>query len=138
MIFRSIGATSHGIIDYVFAILLAIGPSTMGFGGRQATWSYVFAAVLFAMSILTRYPLGAVKIVGLPIHGFIELLLAVMLIVGPWMGNFARGVLSRDFYLTVGILMFVLWFLTDFRGVRDRVRPARSDDRAGGPGAAAQ
>jgi hypothetical protein len=62
-----------------------------------------------------------VKIVGLAVHGFIELLLAVMLIIGPWMGNFARGVLSRNFYVTIGLMMLVFWALTDFRGVRDRV-----------------
>jgi hypothetical protein len=120
-VLRSIGATSHGIIDYVFVILLAIGPSMMGFNGRQATWSYIFAAVLFVLAIVTRSPLGVVKIVGLAVHGFIELLLAVMLIIGPWMGNFARGVLSRNFYVTIGLMMLVFWALTDFRGVRDRV-----------------
>ena len=64
MIHRSIGAVSHGIIDYAFAILLAFGPSFAGFTGKQATWSYIFAGVLFAMAVLTRYPLGIIKIVG--------------------------------------------------------------------------
>ena len=47
-----------------------------------------------------------------------ELLLAICLIAAPWYGNFARGVLSRNFYVMLGLLMLVLWFLTDFRGVR--------------------
>lgn len=136
MILRSIGPTSHGIIDYVFVILLAIGPSTMGFAGRQATWSYIFAAILFALAVLTRSPLGVRKIVGLAMHGFVELLLAVVLIAAPWFGNFARGVLSRNFYLAVGALMLLLWFLTDFRGVRDRVPAARSAGRGDGRGGA--
>ena len=136
MILRSIGATSHGIIDYALAILLATGPSMMGFSGRQATWSYLFAAMLFAMSVVTRYPLGIVKIVGLPIHGFVELLLALCLIAAPWFGNFVAGVHSRNFYWTVGVMMLVFWFLTDFRGVRDRPPVTPVAGREDGPKAA--
>jgi hypothetical protein len=129
MIHRSIGAVSHGIIDYALAILLAAGPSLMGFNGRQATWAYLFAAVLLALAVCTRYPLGIVKVVGLAIHGFVELLLAFSLITAPWFGNFERGVLSRNFYVTVGLLMLVLWFLTDFRGMRNRaVAPVAGGD----------
>jgi hypothetical protein len=131
MIHRSIGAVSHGILDYALAILLLAAPSVVGFAGVQAKWAYIFGGVLLVMAILTRYPLGIVKIVGLGIHGFVELLLAICLIAAPWYGNFARGVLSRNFYVMIGLLMLVLWFFTDFRGVRDRVAAARS----GGPGA---
>jgi hypothetical protein len=137
MIHRSIGAVSHGILDYALAILLLAAPSVVGFAGVQAKWAYIFGGVLLAMAILTRYPLGIIKIVGLGIHGLVELLLAICLIAAPWYGNFARGVLSRNFYVMLGLLMLVLWFLTDFRGVRDRVAAARSDDRADGPKAAA-
>jgi hypothetical protein len=133
MIHRSIGAVSHGIIDYALAILLVSGPSIAGFAGTKATWSYIFGGVLFAMAILTRYPLGIVKIVGLGIHGFVELLLTICLIAAPWYGNFTSGVTSPRFYLTIGIMMLMLWCLTDFRGVRDRVAAARSGDPASGP-----
>jgi hypothetical protein len=134
MIHRSIGSVSHGIIDYALAILLAAGPSFAGFTGtRQATWCYYFAAVLFALAVVTRYPLGIVKVIGLAIHGFVELLLAIALIAAPWYGNFIAGVLSRNFYWTIGVLMLVLWFLTDFRGVRGRVPVAPGADRATTP-----
>jgi len=125
MIHRSIGAVSHGILDYALGILLLAGPSIIGFAGKQATWSYIFGGVLLVMAILTRYPLGIIKTVGLGVHGFVELLLAISLIAAPWYGNFSRGVLSRNFYVMLGLLMLVLWFLTDFRGVRmkNQARP---------------
>lgn len=137
MIHRSIGAVSHGILDYALGILLLAGPSVIGFAGVQAKWSYIFGSVLLVMAILTRYPLGIVKIVGLGIHGFVELLLTISLIAAPWYGSFSRGVLSRNFYVMLGLLMLVLWFLTDFRGVRDRVPAAPPDDSAKPPKAAA-
>ena len=138
MIHRSIGAVSHGFLDYALAILLLSAPAKVGFAGVQSKWAYIFGGTLAVMAILTRYPLGIVKVVGLRIHGAIELLIAICLIAAPWYGNFSRGVLSRNFYVMLGVLMLVLWFLTDFRGVRDRLPAARSDDRAGGPGPAAR
>ena len=120
MIHRSIGAVSHGIIDYALAILLAAGPTIAGFNGRQATWAYLFAAVLFVLAVMTRYPLGIVRVIGLGIHGFVELVLACCLIAAPWYGNFIAGVHSRNFYWMMGLVMLVLWALTDFRGIRNR------------------
>jgi hypothetical protein len=58
------------------------------------------------------------KFVRLPVHGAVELVLAILLILMPWIGNFWRGVNSRNFYVAVGVLMIVLWALTDFRGRR--------------------
>lgn|GEM_PF-549252 len=121
MIHRSIGAVSHGIIDYAMVALLVGGPSIAGFSGRPATtWAYVAAALLFVLALFTRYPLGIKKSIGLGVHGFVELVMAVCLIAAPWYGNFVNGVLSRNFFWTMGVLMLVLWFLTDFRGIRNR------------------
>jgi hypothetical protein len=132
MIHRSIGAVSHGILDYALAILLIAGPSIAGFAGVKATWAYIFGGVLLAMAILTRYPLGIVKIIGLAIHGFVELLLIICLLAAPWFGNFTGGVTSPRFYWLMGSMMLVLWFLTDFRGVRNRP-PAVSATGSGPP-----
>jgi hypothetical protein len=135
---HSIGAVSHGILDYAFAILLIIGPSVAGFGGAKATWAYTFGGLLFAMALVTRFPLGIVKIIGLALHGFVELLLIVCLLGAPLYGNFTSGVTSPRFYWGIGLLMLILWFLTDFRRVRDRIPAAPVaappvDDRADVP-----
>lgn len=121
---RHIGAWSHGIIDYAVFILLVTGPSIAGFAGRQATLAYLLAAVLFVLTIFTRFPLGVVKSIRFPVHGAVELILALLLLVLPWIANFSRGVLSRNFYVAMGILMLLVWGMTDFRGMRDRVKPA--------------
>jgi hypothetical protein len=110
---RSIGAVSHGILDYALAILLAVAPSVVHFAGRQARWCYLFAAILVILAVLTQ-----MKIIRLAIHGAVELLLACLLVVLPWVAGFERGVLSRNFYVAIGLLMIVLWALTDFRGRR--------------------
>src|SRR3954453_10468576 len=114
---RSIGAVSHGIIDYLMVIILAIGPGVAGFSGKQAVFCYLLAAVHFFMTALTRFPLGAVKIIGFPLHGAIEALVAILLIALPWMANFFRGVNSRNFFLAIGVLIGVIALLTNYRGI---------------------
>ena len=126
---RSIGAVSHGILDYLFAILLAVAPSVVGFGGRQARWCYLFAAVLFAMAILTQ-----TKMLRLALHGMVELVLAIVIVVLPWVAGFERGVLSRNFFVAIGLLLIVLWALTDFRGRRGAPSAGRATlPKGGGP-----
>ena len=117
---RHIGAWSHGIIDYVIFILLITGPSVSGFAGRQATLAYLLGALLFILTIFTRFPLGVVKVVSFHMHGAVELVLALLLLILPWLANFSRGVHSRNFYVAMAILMLIVWAMTDFRLIRDR------------------
>ncbi len=114
---RSLGAVSHGIIDYLMVIILAIGPGVAGFSGKQAMFCYVLAAVHFVMTVLTRFPLGAMKIIGFPLHGVIEALVSILLIVLPWIANFAAGVHSRNFFLAIGVLLGLIALLTNYRGI---------------------
>src|SRR5512141_2602975 len=95
--------------------MLAVGPGVAGFRGRQALLAYVFSFVLFLLTVMTRFPLGASKHVGFRIHGVIEMLLAVILIALPFVAGFSAGVHSRNFYIAVGVLMVVIAFLTDYR-----------------------
>ena len=114
---RSLGAVSHGIIDYLMVIILAIGPGVAGFSGKQAMFCYILAAVHFVMTVLTRFPLGAMKIIGFPLHGVIEALVSILLIVLPWIANFAAGVHSRNFFLAIGVLLGLIALLTNYRGI---------------------
>jgi hypothetical protein len=110
---RSIGAVSHAILDYALAVLMLLAPSMIGFAGRQARWCYLFAVILIALAVLTQ-----LKLLRLALHGAVELILAIVMIVLPWVAGFERGVLSRNFYVGMGVLLLVLWALTDFRGRR--------------------
>jgi hypothetical protein len=117
---RLIGALAHSIIDYALVIIVMIGPSIAGFAGRQATMAYVLGASLLLLSVLTRYPLGILKLIRFPLHGAVELLIALLFLILPWLANFAAGILSRNFFVLIALLMLAIWFMTDFRGIRDR------------------
>ena len=117
MLLRTLGPVSHGIIDYAMVIILVVGPRVAGFTGKQAMFCYLLAAVHLAMTLLTRFPLAAMKIIGFPLHGVIEALVSILLIVLPWIANFARGVHSRNFFVAIGLLIGVIALLTNYRGV---------------------
>lgn len=115
---RSIGALTHGIIDYAMVIFLLAGPSVARFTGKQATICYALAAVHLVLTLLTRFPLGAMKILGFPLHGAIELIVGLLLLILPWLASFSAGVRSRNFFVAIGLLVLLIWWLTDYRGLR--------------------
>ena len=112
---RLIGALSHAIIDVAMIILLILGPRYAGFSGRQADLALVLAGSMFLLLAFT-----IAKLIRFAIHGAIELLIVILILIFPWIAGFARGVHSRNFYLFVGVVLLAIWFMTDFRGLRDR------------------
>jgi hypothetical protein len=121
---RVIGPLAHGIIDYAMVIILAMGPTVAGFRGKQALICYALAFVHFLLTIITRFPLGVSKALPFPMHGAIELVVSIMLIVLPWLANFSAGVNSRNFFVAIGLMILIIWLLTDFRSRRPAGRAA--------------
>ena len=103
------------IIDVAMIILLSFGPQYAGFSGYQADLAFVLAAAMFLLVAFTL-----VKVLRFAVHGAIEVVIVLLILIFPWLASFARGIHSRNFYLFVGLIMLVLWFMTDFRGARDR------------------
>lgn len=115
---RILKPVAHGIIDYAMVIILAIGPGIAGFRGPQAKFCYGLAAVHFLLTIITSFPLGVSKLLPFWLHGAAEIVVAVMMIVLPWLANFSRGPNSRNFFVLIGVLIALIFALTDYRRVR--------------------
>jgi predicted Kef-type K+ transport protein len=115
---RVIKPLAHGIIDYLMVIILVIGPGVAGFRGPQATICYLLAAVHFLLTIITRFPLGVTKTVPFWLHGAVEIVVAALLVILPWLANFSRGINSRNFFVLIGVLIAVIFALTDYRRER--------------------
>ena len=126
---RVIGPLAHGIIDYAMVVLLVVGPSVAGFRNpRQVMICYALAVVHFLLTFITRFPLGVMKTLPFALHGAIEFVVAILLIILPWLANFSAGINSRNFFVAIGALILIIWILTDFR----------SAGRASGRGAEAR
>lgn len=106
----------HGILDYVVVGLFLAAPSLFGFGGLPAAIAYTLAGVHLALTLVTAFPLGAVKLVPLPVHGAIELVVSLVLPALPFVLRFAADPVARNFFIGAGVAIFFTWLITDYRG----------------------
>lgn len=114
----------HAPIDYLLVALFGLAPTIFGFEGLSATLCYALGIGVLAMSLLTAYPLGVAKIIPFPVHGYIELAAAPLLIVAPFVLGFRDE--PRIFFIVVGAAYAVVWFLTDYQAAE---KPARRVER---------
>lgn len=113
---RILGPRLHGYIDVATILIFLVGPLLFGLGGSPALISWILAAAHLVLTLLTRFPLGAVKKIPFFIHGLVELLVAVFLALLPRLDGYAPGSPARRFYWTMAIVIGLVWLLTDYRG----------------------
>ena len=107
---KALNPKVHGILDYGLALLFLLAPSLFGFSETAATVSYIIGVVYIGTSLLTRYPLGAIKVIPFPTHGILESIMAFAWILFPWVLGFASDVAARNFFVVAGAA------LTDYTG----------------------
>ena len=134
---RPIDKTLHGVTDYtVGALLTTAFPKLVGVEGTPAARQIrVSGASHAAYSVLTDYPLGAVKLIPYKVHLGLDLLGAVALAATPFVtGQWKKG--RRQWVPHVGLALFELQSLLmsdptgrgDYHGDVDAVRQANMED----------
>ncbi len=113
---KPISPLLHGVLDYSTVVLTALAPRLFGFGPTGSAVAYTLAAGYLVVSLLTRYPLGAVKVLPLRAHTTIEIVLAVLLIALPWLLGFADDDAARNYMFFLVALTFVVVPLTRTEG----------------------
>ena len=102
----------HGILDYGVVIIFALAPSLIGIVGTAAWLCYALAAIHLAMTIFTNMPLGVVKIIPIKLHGTIELIVGLALIVAAWtISDLESGQL---FFTLMGAIIFFVWVSSNY------------------------
>lgn len=107
----------HGVLDYVMVIVFAVAPTALGLSGLPATIAYTLAGVHLLLTLATDFAPGILRIIPFPIHGMIEIVVSALLVALPWVAGFAGETAARNFYLAVGVVIFIVWLLTDYRSV---------------------
>jgi hypothetical protein len=107
----------HGVLDYVSVGLLVLAPSVFGLAGAAALFAYVLAGVHLTMTLFTAFPGGVVKLIPLPLHGLVEIVVGVSLAAGAWLVTplVDLGARGRTFYSAFGVVLIIVWLLTDYR-----------------------
>ena len=67
---RFIPTRIHGALDYLWGLLLIAAPFAIGFASEgRAPWiAVIFGAGAIGYSLLTRYELGILKLIPMPVH----------------------------------------------------------------------
>lgn len=116
---KPINPTIHGYLDYMVALLLIAGPFLFGFddiSGVATRTMVVFGIVVFLLSIVTNYPVSAVKAVPFRTHGILETIGAVFLLASPWLlGYNDVSSVATNFAVIVSIAYLGVVALTDYR-----------------------
>ncbi len=113
---RILSPRTHGYLDYVTVAVFLLAPVLVGLGGTPAFISYTLGIVHLVMTLLTRFPAGISRVIPLVVHGLVELVVAIGLILLPFWAGYSPGSPARRFYLAIGAVLFIIWLLTDYRG----------------------
>ena len=114
---RVIPAHIHRILDYITVLAFLVAPSVLGLTGVPATLAYVLAPVHFVLTLLTRFTSDR-GVVPFPLHGTIELIVAIALIAAPFVLHW--DTVALRYYVCTGIIFLIVWMLTDYRSVNER------------------
>jgi hypothetical protein len=82
---------THGMLDYLMGAVLLVAPYVFGFADNGAAqWvPMVLGVGAIAYSLLTRYELGVVKLLPMPVHLVMDAASGLLLAASPWLFGFS-------------------------------------------------
>jgi hypothetical protein len=121
---KPINPLVHGILDYGLIAAFLVLPGVLGFSQEAASISRIIGVVYLGAALLTKYPLGALKLIPFPVHGVVESIMAASWIVLPWVLGFQDDTAARTFFMVAGIGLLLVAALTNYRasGAHTRYR----------------
>lgn len=126
---KPITARAHGVVDYAVVAAFLNAPMVFGFEHSvPATIVYWLAGIHLLMTGCTDFPLGVFKWIPFRVHGAIDLIAGVFLLVAPWVFGFSGLPAARNFFVVIAIISFVVVALTDF-SQREVIPPPEPGDR---------
>lgn len=109
---RFIPTKVHGVLDYVVAIALILAPFIFGFsgvGGAAVVIPIVLGIGLFVYSLFTRYELGVVKLIKMPVHLVFDVVASLFLIASPFIFGFINEAPNAWLpHIAVGVAVIVV------------------------------
>ena len=106
----------HAIADYAVGVLLVVVALTVDMSTEATVAGVVVGATVLVVSLLTRYPLGVVKVLPFRIHSIGDYAAAILLFVAP----FALGFNDSDagvtaFYIAAGVAVLAVSLITNYQ-----------------------
>jgi hypothetical protein len=122
---RFLSTRVHGMMDYAMGILLLASPYLFGFatGGVKQWLPMALGLAMIGMSLLTRYELGAIRLIPMPVHLGIDGLSGALLAASPWLFGFS-GVVFLP-HLILGLIELGTSLITETHSGADDTITAR-------------
>ena len=105
----------HGILDYITVLIFALAPSLFTLSEAGALLAYTLAIVHLLMTILTGFSSGLIKIIPFQFHGYVELIVGLLLAIAPWIiGEFFSST-GQLFFSIMGVIILIVWGATSYK-----------------------
>ena len=113
---RLLPAWLHAIADYAVAGSLIVVAAAVGGSDKAVATGIVVGIVVAVVSMLTKYPLGVVKVLPFTVHSAGDYLAAALLIGAPFALDFRStdGGLSA-FYVVAGLAVLAVSLITNYQ-----------------------
>jgi hypothetical protein len=81
-----------------------------------ALLSYSLAGAHLIVTLISGFPVTAIKLIPFTIQGWVERIVGPVLIAAPFVFNFSSEILARNFYFAMGAIIIIVGLLTDYQG----------------------
>ena len=114
---RVISTRVHGVIDLVVAGALIFTPFIFGFvkvGGAAVVIPIIFGIILACYSELTDDEEGILRVISMPFHMMMDIILAAALMLSPYLFDFADRPLNVWLpHVAIGVVLMIVTILTN-------------------------
>jgi hypothetical protein len=112
---KLISRQTHGVLDYGYAALITAAPELVGYKDEKtaAGLSRVVGSAVTATSLLTRYELGAVRVLPFKAHLAADIAAGLFTATAPWLFGFSHNTRARNVFLGMGLFSVMAGLITD-------------------------
>ncbi len=119
---RLLPAWFHAIADYAVAAALILVPIIAGGSDKAVAAGVVVGGVVALVSMLTRYPLGVLKVLPFTVHSAGDYLAVVLLVAAPFALSFNNSDTGLSaFYIVAGAAVLLVSLVTNYQYSPKRV-----------------
>ncbi|MEX0772148.1 MAG: SPW repeat protein [Balneolales bacterium] len=110
---RIIPTRTHGIIDYIFGVVLILAPWVLDFaaGGAETWVPVIIGAVVILSSMFTDYEMGVSRQISMDTHLTLDAIIGIVLAISPWLFGFAAMIWVP--HLVLGAAAFLVSLMTE-------------------------
>ena len=121
-------ASFHRSLDMLAIIVFLAAPILLGLSGGPAMLSYALAAIHLVVTLATKFPDTRHRILSLRMHGGIELVVGVVLIVLPFIVHWDGA--ARTYYVVFGVALLIVWSISNYGRQYGAERGQKAHERA--------